>query len=201
MSSSELITLTKIERRILANQERILAKLEPGESDHHERLATIYEAGYQLEYSDALGHYEEVPASICREVLDIMSMYEFLQMSYDDLSDKDGVEERDVLFPGFDGNNESDHLGYANFYCSQRRFGHLRFGSLGEHSRIEEQFEITVDLNSHFPSLEVYRRMLHPWLAFKAENPGRRWGRMTKDEIRMILDEAVYPEHRDALVE
>ena len=72
MSSSEPITLTKTERRILANQERILAKLEPGESDHHERLATNYNAGYQLEYSDALGHYDEVPASICREVLDIV---------------------------------------------------------------------------------------------------------------------------------
>lgn len=195
----EPISLSIVERRILANQEMILAKLEPSESADHERLARIYESGYQLEYREALRIYDEFPESACKEVLDIMTMYQFLQLSYDNLSDKSDIEEREVLFQGFDANDDSLHLSYANFYCqSQRRFGFLRFGE----GKIEDQFDggFGVSLNGHFSVLDSYRRMLELWREFKKEN-SERWDRMTKEEMRAILDEAIHPSNRKAPAE
>ena len=57
------------------------------------------------------------------EVLDVLEVWQFLEPSYANLSeeDKERVKKEakpfgeDVVFPGFDGNNEGEYLGIAQF--------------------------------------------------------------------------------------
>jgi uncharacterized protein len=54
---------------------------------------------------------------------------------------------KNIKFPGFDGNNESEHLSIARFLIEDlERFSRFREGRR--------------DLNSRFPTLESYGRML-----------------------------------------
>ena len=80
-------------------------------------------------------------------------MWTFLERGYARLSkkDKDRVtveaetHRKSVVFPGFDGNHEGEHLGIAGFLIDEMwRFSEFK----GR------------DLNSHWPMLENYRRMV-----------------------------------------
>ncbi len=86
------------------------------------------------------------------EVMDVLEMWSFIESGYARLSDEGrkevedevGPRGRNVRFPGFDGNNESEHLSIARFLID-----HLdRFESFKGRG-----------LNSHMPSMERYRRM------------------------------------------
>jgi uncharacterized protein len=85
-------------------------------------------------------------------VLDFLDMWSLIESGYDALSkpDKTRVEReigavgRMATFPGFDGNNEAEHLNVARF--------------LIDHLDRYEQFKER-ELNSHMPSIEAYRRM------------------------------------------
>jgi uncharacterized protein YfbU (UPF0304 family) len=77
----------------------------------------------------------------------------FIELSHDGLSKNDkGLVEKNadpygkrVAFRGFDGNNETEHLGIARFLINElNRFSHFK----------------DRDLNSHMPSIDGYRRML-----------------------------------------
>lgn len=96
---------------------------------------------------------EEPTEDLVNEVGEILSMWELLEASHEDLSaaDKDRVKaEADpfgdpVRFPGFDGNNECEYLNVARFLVEKMdRFAEFK-------GRIN---------NSHMPTLGGYRRML-----------------------------------------
>lgn len=95
------------------------------------------------------------------EVGDILDVWWFLEQSYARLSkkDKDYVEKeaepfgKNVVFRGFDGNNETEHLNIAQFLINKLdRF--VDFKGRG--------------LNSHIPSIGRYRRMVR---AFEPMRP------------------------------
>lgn len=196
----EDISLTLAERRILANQWHIRAKLEPEFADDFERMAEILEHGYELQYGEALCLWGEVPREICQEVLEILDMFRFLQNSFDNLEDKEGLTERDVVFRGFDGNEESKHLCFADFYCAKDRYGDLRFSGLGDGIvTVEELRGIRVNLNGHLPALGSYRRMLVPWLRIREEridNYDAGINNLTAAQIREIVAERIHPSNR-----
>lgn len=56
---------------------------------------------------------QPVDHSIVSEVVDILDMYDMLELSYGELdasaSASVGIDEHLVRFPGFDGNNETSH--------------------------------------------------------------------------------------------
>jgi uncharacterized protein YfbU (UPF0304 family) len=87
------------------------------------------------------------------EVVDILDMWSFLEEGYEALSteDKKTIEEKtegiykNVRFVGFDGNNETEHLGIARFLVEEME----RFESFKGR-----------DFNSHSPSLNRYHKML-----------------------------------------
>jgi uncharacterized protein YfbU (UPF0304 family) len=77
-----------------------------------------------------------------------------------------------VQFPGFDGNNESEHLGIARFLIND----------LDRFSRFREGHR---DLNSHFPALEGYGRMLQVFEPIRKTLVGRG---LSVDELVSILN-------------
>ena len=98
-------------------------------------------------------------------------------VSYGRLSakDKERVEKeaepfgKNPRFNGFDGNNETEHMGVARFLIEDLE----RFSSFKKR-----------DLNSHMPTLVGYRRMLRIFLPLR---PGLTGGVLTASQIIDLL--------------
>lgn len=108
--------------------------------------------GLEHEYPGIFHGHEDSQETVS-EVADILEVWWIIELSYARLSKKDRmrVEEeaepygKHVEFRGFDGNNESEHMSVARFMLEkQNRFSELKGRNL----------------NSHMPSVEMYRRML-----------------------------------------
>lgn len=121
-----------------------------------------------------------------RETADILEMWQFIEEGYEKL-DKDGKKRvveiagdlgKDVAFHGFDGNNETEHLGVARFFVNQ----------MGRFERFKRR-----DLNSHMPSLDAYKRMLYVWRSTRMNLSG---GRLDAAAIGKLLAARIHPENR-----
>ncbi|MCU1229554.1 MAG: hypothetical protein JWO97_2438, partial [Acidobacteria bacterium] len=98
-------------------------------------------------------HGEEDDPRNVSFVVDVLSMWSFLERAYNRMDAK--AKERiatdaepfgtDIRFDGFDGNNEGELMGIADFLINKMN----RF----------EEFRKR-DLNSHFPTVDMYTRML-----------------------------------------
>lgn len=161
------------DRIFLANQFRILEKLDPGNEEPYCRAIKILENGYESEY-DTIGELidEPVREDVCEEVHSILGMYRSLSSSYEQLSDKSGIAADEVKFVGFDGNNESEYLSYAEFLASEGKY---------EESPVD---------NSHMQVLETYRRMLAEFDQVKQNYP------LEKADIQRILAAMILPSNR-----
>lgn len=171
--------LSRTERWILANQYRILAAISPDDRDSYEKYADALEEGYSAYIDQMAEHiYDErdiVTDEQCSFVLQTMSMYEALQRGFEQHGPQT-VRETEVRFPGFDGNNETPLMGYARFVIDrEHRFTHL---------------DRNHDLNSHMPSVDMYRRMLDRWQAL-----GEKYD-LTEAEMREVLDAQKHPGYR-----
>lgn len=118
------------------------------------------------------------------EVVDTLDMWMFIEEGYAalDQAGKDAVEKgaepfgKHVTFPGFDGNNETEHLGIARFMIEKmKRFE--RFGGKRE-------------LNSHMQSLPGYRRMLKVFEPMRVNLVGRE---LSAAQIVEILNARRHP--------
>lgn len=159
--------LSQVERAILSNQYRILAILEPEQAEHYRLAETAFQNGYELDYGDFLGVYSDVVSEDdCREVLDILQMCRVLRQAADEIKDLDDQQRELLTFQGFDGNGETKHYAYAEWFCLERgRFGEFRS-----------------DFNSHMPMLPLYRTQLALWR--KCADPNKP----TAEELRAIAD-------------
>ena len=123
-------------------------------SGHHWALEWQYPGVY--ERPDRLETLEEV--------LDVLQMWRVLEYSYDRLSGEEKILVKDqarlssdrLLFGGFDGNEETEHLGIALFLIE-------------EMERYEEFKGRT--LNTHSPTLRKYRSMVKTFEAKMKELP------------------------------
>jgi uncharacterized protein YfbU (UPF0304 family) len=161
------MSMTKHERLILLNQFRILEKLDKEEAPHYRRNQEILTNGFIREYPRLYaGLIDEISREDCDDVCEILNMYRSLKLSWKALDDKTDIAARRVEFPGFDGNNEAEHMDYARF---------LKEG--GEWEEVGSG-----DLNSHTSSLEHYRLRVERWKA-----SADLWA-LTAADIRRILD-------------
>lgn len=160
--------LTDTERLILANQYEILAKLDLSEGDYYTRLAANLRAGHKWLYKTAFESISPVlDDSTHKFVYAILGIYGDLKSSYDELEDKTGIEAHDVVWPGFDGNNESDLLSLTGALIADGRFT----VTLGKSAK-----------NSHMPTVDVYQRIISRW-----EELGKPHYPYSKDQIQDIL--------------
>lgn len=166
------MNLTKVERIIISNQFMILEKLYPEDANYYSTRRKALECGYKIHYDDiGEGYFDEMSEDESREVIDILDMYRALTFSYQRLQDKDGIDEEDIHFDGFDGNDEIRQYLYAQYFILDLdRFEELKYGR--EHP----------DLNSHANRLNKYRAMLPVWKSF----PDRF--NLSSEQIRTILE-------------
>ncbi|HZS83018.1 MAG TPA: YfbU family protein [Stellaceae bacterium] len=141
--------LSKIDRIILANQYRILEKLDPANADIYATNYRVLESGYELNYEALdLRFGNGLSKEQCNEVLQILNMFESLHKSYLENKKSADIRIESISFAGFDGTTEADYLGYVTFLMhDEGRFPSLKRGNL----------------DSGKPMLTVYRRMLWEW--------------------------------------
>ena len=169
------IELTDKERLFLANQYEILAAL--NDDEHYALMAETLKAGHKWLYDqffDSLS--EDLPDSQAQYVLTILGIFGDLQATYDNLTDKSDIDEKVLPFPGFDGNNESELLSFADSLIKHGRFE----STLGKSAR-----------NSHMPTSDIYRRMIQRWNELGSPNYP-----YSKAVIQQILAARIHPDHR-----
>ncbi len=87
-------------------------------------------------------------------VVDVLDMWEFIEEAFEKFDEVQKSQlaklaapfGKYVIFPGFDGNNETEHISIARFLIDD----------LSRFSRFKERKQ---DLNSHHPTLETYGNM------------------------------------------
>ncbi|MDP4153279.1 MAG: YfbU family protein [Bacillota bacterium] len=160
--------LSEKERLFLYNQYKILERLYPKEPEIWKDPQEILLNGYEGEYDSLTdGMSDGISAEICDEVLSILSMFKSLYYSYQELNDKSGVEESDILFNGFDGNEEVGHYSYAKYLIDCGPFSEFKNSSI----------------NSHRNTLRKYRKMLSK---FQIYEPGKS---LSKQEIQQVIND------------
>jgi len=168
------LELTRKERWILSNQFLILEALYPAQADRLAHQRGAIENGYELEYEEICQNIyaDTLSRQECKDILDVMSMYDAIEHALDAGSP---AAKEIGTFKGFDGNNETKQMSYAQYFCSKDRFA--RFAGR--------------EFNSHFPSLESYGRMLQAW----RESPDK-WN-PTEADLARISEARIHPSHRD----
>lgn len=155
--------LTPNERLILFNQFRILQALKVGEFGHY---LSILEHGDVSRYGDIHNELRgEIPEDVSRFVGDVLSLYRML-------NDAD----KDIYFPGFDGNNE------GTYYSAARL-------TIGEKNSWDEQkpFKSRTDgWNSHSQMVPFYKKQLEKYAKICARTGKQPYDSLTKDEAKEI---------------
>jgi len=98
--------------------------------------------------------YDEMPPEEGMFVLDILSIYRFVEdYKRRNPKDKDVIEHLWNNFKGFDGNNETEYMGFVQFLIQTQ-------GKFSE----QMQYLVTTDnFNSHMPCVEKYKKMVQKW--------------------------------------
>ena len=120
------------------------------------------------------------------EVFDVLEMWGQIEWGYSKLGEEDrsrieaegGPFGRHVSFPGFDGNNEAEHLGIAHFLVKKLE----RFTEFKDR-----------DLNSHMPCIDAYRRMLDVFGPMKRMVIG---GHLGSEQIIDLVKAQRHPSYR-----
>lgn len=149
--------LTKTERLILANQNKILSFLDIDNSENHLYKAEIAEKGYEGLYDSLFGNiHEGIGEDICNETHEILTMYRVINNCIADLKDeqKKTMDLKKISFVGFDANNDS-HYFFMKF--------------LVEKSNLYDEYKAVP--NSHsIASLPKYKKMLAQYKKAIANN-------------------------------
>lgn len=178
--------LDRKERFIISNQLKILEALYPEEASSYAIQRTAFEEGYESHYLWAMEQIAENPLTEAEsnEVIDTLNMFRAIHQCYKNLSDKTGIEEHDIRFRGYDGNDpfECKLLGYARYFVVELE----RFQEILEDQ--EEHF----DFNSHSEMLAVYRRMLDVWKRLPAEQRHK----LNKGQLVEITNARTHPQYR-----
>jgi len=176
---SRELDLTPAQRVLLANQLKILEALYPDEADHYGQWRDAVESGYTIHYDQGAEWLvtEEMTEQECMEVRDILTMFCDLKHSVAESKDTSGIDLNAVGFRGFSGNEECRYLGYADFLINKTH----RWQPLSDSGD---------GLNSHFPFLDAYRRMLAVWRKYHPTP------RLTKEQIQEITAAAIHPSNR-----
>ena len=174
------------EKLILMLLHRLFEALEiKGQSDPEFVLDAISDGHYwALEWKyPGLFAIEPDSPQVVREVLDVLEMWRHIEWGYSELGEEDRnriTSEAEPLgnhvsFPGFDGNEETEHLGIAVFLVEKlERFTELKGRGL----------------NSHMPCLDAYRRMLDVFAPMKRMVIG---GHLGADQIIDLVKAQMYP--------
>ena len=159
-----------------------MLKTQTGYGDRHD-ISLIQEAIYgghlwALDWNlTSLMHSHTDKPEDVKFVVDVLDMWTCIERSFVGLSDSDKTKlehevpyiGKDPKFIGFDGNNETDHMGIASFLIHKME----RFTNFKSH-----------DLNSHMPKVRRYAKMYQVFEPIRAKLVGRE---MTVEEMIEVL--------------
>jgi uncharacterized protein YfbU (UPF0304 family) len=155
-------------------------KITNGESDPDFMAEVIFGGHYWAPKWKMQGLYhdhEDDPRDVSL-VVDVLDMWSFVEEAYEKFSkkEKERIEKEaepfgtNVRFLGFDGNNESTHIGITRFFVEK----------MGRFSRFKKR-----DFNSHMPTVERYRRML---IVFEPMRRGLIGNGLSASQVISILN-------------
>ena len=169
------LKLTDTERLLLANQYEIIGLLK--KDDGYTNMAENLRDGHKWIYEQ---HATRIADNLSDEdsehVLTILGIYSDLRDSYKKLSDKTGIDEHLVSFPGFDGNNEVELLSFSQALSKNGNYAE----TIGKDAR-----------NSHMPTTDMYSRQIAEW-----KSMGSPRYPLSKEQILKIVDARTHPSHR-----
>lgn len=143
--------LTKKDRLMLINQYKILAALDESEENYYLELIEILENGYSIFYSMVDNWVaDDMPEEDGKFVLNILDLYRAIEDVKRSTKDKEISSHNYAFFRGFDGNNETAHMGFCRFLIETQ-------------GKFQEQKPYLIkndNLNSHMPMIDKYQRML-----------------------------------------
>ncbi|AOV96400.1 hypothetical protein A9798_05215 [Edwardsiella hoshinae] len=144
--------MTNAQRLILSNQYKMMSMLDPDNAERYRRLQTIIERGFGLQLRELDRDFGELPEETCRTIIDIMEMHHALQVSYNNLKERQDIDARRLEFLGFDAATEARYLSYVRFLVNtEGRYTHFDSGTHG--------------FNAQTKMWEKYLRMLAVWHA------------------------------------
>src|SRR6266852_4495032 len=156
---------------MLYNQFKILQQLttDNNDAEHYGDLCTVLQHGYETEYHKIFGsiYKDVVSKEDCTSVMDVLDMFRVLQASYEALADKSGIDQQELQFSGFDGNNETELMAYAQY--------------LRDEGERWQDVLATAPMNSHAGRRDFYGRMLERMEEAKDQYT------LTKEEIKRVL--------------
>jgi len=143
--------------------------------------------GFEWAYPGIFHRHKDNPA-VVTEVVHVLKMWSLLEIDYGRLSKKEKARiqkeakpfGKDMVFRGFDGNNEYEHIAIAKFLIND----------LNRFTVFEDR-----DLNSHMPSIETYRRMLRVFEPMQRNLVG---GVLNASQIIKILKAMTYSDYQDS---
>lgn len=167
--------LTNVERLTLAKQHAILEKLSSKDEDkrHHNFIYEVLMRGYTDFYNEIF-HELKHENSFLR-VFDIFDMYRDMTFAYRN-SEFESINEEDIVFQGFDGNEEGEYYQFVTFFLEKTN----------QYSEIKETNDrILSTLNSHTPMLNKYLRQTEIWQQHKE---GTSTTYLTEDQITELIN-------------
>lgn len=167
--------LSKLHRILLINQYKMLAALDKNEESRYLELAEILESGYSIFYpmiDEWLS--EDMPEVEGKLVLEVLDLYREIESIKRLTKDPRISEHHYATFPGFDGNNETQHWSFCRFLVETQ----------GKFQEQKQYLQKNDGMNSHTPMLEKYRRMLKKRKALGAP----RARDLSVDQILQVLE-------------
>lgn len=175
-------TLSVVERQILANQFKILSKIE-NDTHTYEMKIEILENGYTEMYFEVFDlNIDEIPIGVCEETTQILHMYRRINNTIAGLSETERIDLdlEQIKFEGFDAQKDG-HYHYMNFLIDNMNLW-------PEYSDIY--------LNCHSPyQLSKYQRMLE-YQTFLLDNDQYD---ITKENLEHLINLAVNPRMKKAI--
>lgn len=176
--------LSKVERLLLANQFELLSRDENNnylsKKDCILKRDILLE-GYEHLYSSEIFSIvsdEIIDDDTSKFVLDILGMYDKLHISYiNNIQDGTStVDEKDITFTGFDGNEEIEYYSFCKFFIED----------MNRYERLREMDNFA--LNSHSSRLGRYRRQLDVYKSMQLDKKNDSGiDVLSDDQIQQII--------------
>jgi uncharacterized protein len=173
----EQATLTAFERLTLANQYKILEKVDSENEKQYSTLRKILEGGITFCYDRV---FEDISEELGSEksyfVVNVVNMFLALQYSFEQLEDNKGLEEADLLFRGFDKQDDDE---WRFLECWRETWKHGF-----------KLIKLDTDRSHGLPA-ERYAKMLKRWNVITGKY--KDGYKLTKEHIKAIIGDDNVP--------
>jgi len=161
----------------LVGEKRLLE----GDKWHSQSMYDALTSGYKPVYREKFDYItkEELTHDQALYVYDILDVYRDLQSSAEKLGDEE--LQTKVLFRGFDGNNESELLGFLRYLRDNKRWDFIKLAEPSGNSHSS----ITMAM---YP--DMIKRHKEVTSKFRDEDGMLNWRSLTKKEIKYIIGDA-----------